>query len=181
MGLYTDDLTRLGLFAADAWRAGRLVVDTGLHAMGWTRAQAISGSAGPAPTPQIEIESEVDRYISYPGQALAYMVVPRGTLRLRQAATHWLGPAFDLREFHDVILRAGLLPLPALAATVERWTERARLELRADAEPVASHPSAGPRPGAAARALRTTPKRQTAVTCMAVHHRQMALNRKSST
>ncbi len=125
MGLYTDDLTRLGLFAADAWRAGRLVVDTGLHAMGWTRAQAVDWLRGAAPTPLIEIESEVDRYISYPAQALSYMVGRREILRLRQAAADRLGSAFDLKEFHDVILRAGSLPLPALAGTVERWTERA--------------------------------------------------------
>ncbi len=125
MGLYTDDLTRLGLFAADAWRAGRLVVDTGLHAMGWTRAEAVEWLRGAAPTPPIEIESEVDRYISYPGQALAYMVGRREIFRLRQAATDRLGSAFDLKEFHDVILRAGSLPLPALAGTVERWMERA--------------------------------------------------------
>ena len=123
--LYTDDLTRLGLFAADAWRAGRLVVDTGLHAMGWTRAEAVEWLRGAAPTPLIEIESEVDRYISYPGQALAYMVGRREIFRLRQAATDRLGSAFDLKEFHDVILRAGSLPLPALAGTVERWMERA--------------------------------------------------------
>jgi uncharacterized protein (DUF885 family) len=124
MGLYTDDLTRLGLFAADAWRAGRLVVDTGLHAMGWTRARAIDWLVERTPMPRIEIESEVDRYISYPGQALAYMVGRREISRLRHAATERLGSAFDLREFHDVVLRAGSLPLPALAGTVERWTER---------------------------------------------------------
>jgi uncharacterized protein (DUF885 family) len=123
MGLYTDDLMRLGLFAADVWRAGRLVVDTGLHAMGWTRAQAIDWLSKRAPMPRIEIESEVDRYISYPGQALSYMVGRREILRLRQAATDRLGSAFDLKAFHDVILRAGSLPLPALAGTVERWVE----------------------------------------------------------
>ena len=110
---------------------------------------------GHAPTPRIEIESEVDRYISYPAQALAYMVGRREIFRLRQAATDRLGSAFDLREFHDVILRAGSLPLPALAATVERWMERAAPAAvcsPADAEPMASHPSTGAerrgRPGA---------------------------------
>ena len=123
MGLYTDDVARLGLFAADTWRAGRLVVDTGLHAMGWTRAQAIDWLVQRAPMPRIEIESEVDRYISYPGQALAYMVGRREIVRLRQAATDRLGSAFDLRHFHDAVLRAGSLPLPALAEMVERWVE----------------------------------------------------------
>jgi uncharacterized protein (DUF885 family) len=124
MGLYSDDLMRLGLFAADVWRAGRLVVDTGLHAMGWTRTQTIDWLAEHAPMPRIEIESEVDRYISYPGQALAYMVGRREILRLRRAATERLGSAFDLKEFHDVVLRAGSLPLPALAGAVERWIGR---------------------------------------------------------
>jgi len=125
MGLYSDDLARMGLFAADSWRASRLVVDTGLHAMGWTRRQALDWMAEHTPLPRIEIESEVDRYISYPGQALAYMVGRREIVRLRQAAADGLGVRFDLREFHDVVLRAGSLPLPALARTVERWMERA--------------------------------------------------------
>ena len=76
------------------------------------------------PLPRIEIESEVDRYISYPGQALAYMVGRREIVRLRAAAAERSAPRFDLREFHDLVLRAGILPLPALARTVERWVER---------------------------------------------------------
>jgi uncharacterized protein (DUF885 family) len=124
MGLYTDDLARMGLFAADAWRAGRLVVDTGLHAMGWSRQQAVDWLVEHTPLPRIEIESEVDRYISYPGQALAYMVGRREIVRLRAAAAARLGTRFDLREFHDTVLRAGSLPLPALAGTIERWAER---------------------------------------------------------
>jgi uncharacterized protein (DUF885 family) len=124
MGLYTDDLARMGLFAADSWRASRLVVDTGLHAMGWTREQAMDYMAEHTPLPRMEIESEVDRYISYPGQALAYMVGRREIVRLRAAAADGLADRFDLREFHDVVLRAGILPLPALAKTVERWVHR---------------------------------------------------------
>jgi uncharacterized protein (DUF885 family) len=124
MGLYTDDLARMGLFAADSWRACRLVVDTGLHAMGWSRQQAVDWMASHTPLPRLEVESEIDRYISYPGQALAYMVGRREIVRLRAVATERLGPRFDLREFHDLVLRAGILPLPALARTVERWLER---------------------------------------------------------
>jgi uncharacterized protein (DUF885 family) len=124
MGLYTDDLARMGLFAADSWRASRLIVDTGLHAMGWTRRQAVDWLVGHTPMPRIEIESEVDRYIAYPGQALAYMVGRREIVRLRAEATARLGSRFDLRAFHDLVLRAGTLPLPALAGTVERWLER---------------------------------------------------------
>ena len=124
MGLYSDDLARMGLFAADAWRASRLVVDTGLHALGWTRQQAVDYLAGHTPIPRIEVESEVDRYISFPGQALAYMVGRREIVRLRTAAADTLGARFDLKEFHDLVLRAGILPLPALARTVERWIDR---------------------------------------------------------
>ena len=125
MGLYSDDLARMGLFAADSWRASRLVVDTGLHALGWTRQEAIDWMTSHTPLPRIEIESEIDRYISYPGQALAYMVGRREIVRLRTVAADTLGARFDLREFHDLVLRAGILPLPALARTVERWMERA--------------------------------------------------------
>ncbi|HEY5384161.1 MAG TPA: DUF885 domain-containing protein [Acidimicrobiales bacterium] len=124
MGLYTDDLARMGLFVADSWRASRLVVDTGLHAMGWTRRRAISWMADHTPLPRIEAENEIDRYISYPGQALAYMVGRREIVRLRTEATERLGERFDLREFHDLVLRAGILPLPALSRTVERWVGR---------------------------------------------------------
>jgi uncharacterized protein (DUF885 family) len=92
--------------------------------MGWTRQQAVDWMHIHTPLPRIEIESEVDRYISYPGQALAYMVGRREIVRLRAAATQALGARFDLRQFHDLVLRAGILPLPALAATVERWIER---------------------------------------------------------
>ncbi len=125
MGLYTDDLARMGLFAADAWRASRLVVDTGLHAMGWSRQRAIDWMSSHTPLPRLEVEAEIDRYISFPGQALAYMVGRREIVRLRTEATAALGGRFDLREFHDLVLRAGILPLPALARTVERWVARA--------------------------------------------------------
>ena len=124
MGLYTDDLARMGLFVADSWRASRLVVDTGLHAMGWSRQQALDWMVEHTPIPRIAIESEIDRYISHPGQALAYMVGRREIVRLRTAATARLGKRFELKDYHDVILRAGGLPLPALARTVARWVER---------------------------------------------------------
>ena len=124
MGLYSDDTARMGLFAADSWRASRLVVDTGLHALGWTRRQAVEWMTEHTPLPPIEIDAEVDRYISYPGQALSYMVGRREIDRLRAVATDTLGDAFDIKDFHDVILRAGIMPLAALAGTVERWVAR---------------------------------------------------------
>ena len=124
MGLYSDDVARMGLFAADSWRASRLVVDTGLHALGWTRQQAVDWLGANTPMPPIEVESEVDRYISFPGQALAYMVGRREIVRLRALATDRLGAGFDLKQFHDLVLRVGTMPLPALARTVERWVDR---------------------------------------------------------
>jgi uncharacterized protein (DUF885 family) len=124
MGLYSDDVARMGLFAADSWRASRLVVDTGLHALGWSRQQAVDWLGANTPMPRIEVESEVDRYISFPGQALAYMVGRREIVRLRTLAADRLRAGFDLKQFHDLILRVGILPLPALARTVERWVER---------------------------------------------------------
>jgi uncharacterized protein (DUF885 family) len=124
MGLYGDDLSRMGLFAADSWRATRLVVDTGLHALGWSRRRAVDWMAAHTPLPRLEVEAEIDRYISFPGQALAYMVGRREIVRLRTEAATRLGPRFDLRDFHDLVLRAGILPLPALARTVERWVDR---------------------------------------------------------
>jgi len=124
MGLYSNDVARMGLFAADSWRASRLVVDTGLHALGWSRQQAVDWLAANTPMPRMEVESEVDRYISYPGQALAYMVGRREIVRLRALGADRLGAAFDLRQFHDLLLHVGMLPLPALASTVERWIER---------------------------------------------------------
>lgn len=133
MGLYTGDLTRLGMLTADAWRAGRLVVDTGIHALGWSRQQAVDWLGVHAPLPQVVVEAEVNRYITYPGQALAYMVGRLELVRLRREATERLGDRFELQTFHDVVLRAGPLPLPAMAGVVERWTARG-------GEPAASAP-----------------------------------------
>ena len=110
-----------GCFVADSWRAAVSSWTPGLHAIGWTRQQAIDWIEAHTPLPHIEVESEVDRYISYPGQALAYMVGRREIVRLRAQAADALGAHFDLRQFHDLVLRAGILPLPALARTVERW------------------------------------------------------------
>jgi uncharacterized protein (DUF885 family) len=124
MGLYSGDLARMGLFAADSWRASRLVVDTGLHSLGWSRQQGVDWLATHTPLPRLEVEAEIDRYISFPGQALAYMVGRREIVRLRTTAAEGLGARFDLRDFHDLVLRAGILPLPALARTVERWVQR---------------------------------------------------------
>ena len=122
MGLYRSDLDRLGMLASDSWRACRLVVDTGLHAMGWSRQQAIDFMVANAPVGRDEIETEVDRYIGMPGQALAYKVGQREILRLRDDARSRLGERFTLPGFHDVVLGAATVSLPVLAERVNAWT-----------------------------------------------------------
>ncbi len=122
MGLYESDLDRLGMLASDAWRACRLVVDTGLHAFGWSRQQAIDYLGAHAPVAHEEIVTEIDRYLAIPGQALAYKVGQREILRLRAEAEARLGDRFSLPAFHDVVLGAASISLPVLAERVEAWT-----------------------------------------------------------
>src|SRR5690606_10920173 len=121
MGLYRSDLDRLGMLASDSWRACRLVVDTGLHAMGWTRQQAIDFMTEHAPVSADEIAVEVDRYIGMPGQALAYKVGQREIFRLRALAEDRLGPRFSIAGFHDSVLGAATVSLPVLAQRVDTW------------------------------------------------------------
>ena len=121
MGLYSSDMDRFGILSYDAWRAGRLVVDTGMHALGWTRRQAINFLAGHSALAPNNIANEVDRYIVWPGQALAYKIGQLEILRLREAARTELGDSFDIRTFHDTVLGAGAVSLPALRGRVEGW------------------------------------------------------------
>ena len=123
MGLYSDDLERIGMLAADSWRSCRLVVDTGLHALGWGRQRAIDFMAANAPVSVGEIEVEVDRYIGMPGQVLAYKIGQREIFRLRDAAQHRLGDRFDIRAFHDVVLGSSSVSLPVLRNLVEDWIQ----------------------------------------------------------
>jgi uncharacterized protein (DUF885 family) len=125
MALYTGDLARLGMLTADAWRAGRLVVDTGIHHLGWSRQQAVNWFLTRTPLAGVVIEAEVNRYITWPGQALAYMVGRMELVGIRRMAQDSLGDRFDLRAFHDVVLEAGPVPLPAMAGLVERWVDSA--------------------------------------------------------
>ncbi|GAA3825296.1 DUF885 domain-containing protein [Amycolatopsis tucumanensis] len=125
MGLYSDDVALLGMLTMDSMRAGRLVVDTGLHAKGWSRQQAVDYLREHTPMPQVEIESEVDRYIAYPGQALAYMVGRLEIQRVRARAEQALGERFDIRAFHDLVLGGGALPLSVLEAVVDERIARA--------------------------------------------------------
>jgi uncharacterized protein (DUF885 family) len=121
MGLYSSDMDRFGILSYDAWRAGRLVVDTGIHALGWTRQQAIDFLAGHSALGGNNIANEVDRYIVWPGQALAYKVGQLEILRLRADAQARLDGAFDIKAFHDVVLGSGAVSLPVLRSLVEDW------------------------------------------------------------
>lgn len=121
MGLYSGDLDRLGMLTADSWRSARLVVDTGLHSLGWTRQQAVDYFSEHTPVPLDQIETEVDRYLAIPGQALSYKVGQLEMQRLRAHAADRLGDRFDLPEFHDVVLGSGAVTLPVLAELVEHW------------------------------------------------------------
>ncbi|MEV0087037.1 DUF885 domain-containing protein [Saccharopolyspora sp. NPDC050642] len=120
-GLYSDDIARLGMLAMDSMRAARLVVDTGLHAFGWSRQQVVDFLRANTVMPEVEIQSETDRYIENPGQALSYLVGRLEIQRLRARAEAQLGPAFDLRAFHDVVIGNGPLPLPVLDEVIAGW------------------------------------------------------------
>ena len=121
MGLYSSVEQRMGMLSADAWRAARLVVDTGIHHHGWSREDAVSFMRSNTPVAPLDVESEVDRYIAYPGQALSYMTGRLEISRLRSAAQSALGDRFDVREFHDVVLVNGALPLSLLDRVVTAW------------------------------------------------------------
>ena len=125
MGLYSSDMDRFGVLSYDAWRAGRLVVDTGMHALGWTRRQAIDFLKAHTALGENNIVNEVDRYIYMPAQALAYKTGQLEILRLRDEARRRLGPAFDIRAFHDTVLGSGAVSLPILRDLVGEWLENA--------------------------------------------------------
>jgi uncharacterized protein (DUF885 family) len=124
MGLYSGDLERMGMLSFDSWRYGRLVVDTGLHALGWSRQQAIDYLTANSPQAPNNIENEVDRYIGWPGQALAYKIGQREILRLRAEARRGLGSDFDIKGFHDTVLTCGPVPLGVLGDLVRKWAKR---------------------------------------------------------
>jgi len=121
MGLYSGPLERIGMLSADSMRASRLVVDTGLHVMEWSREQAIEFFLDNSPMTRTTVEGEVDRYIGWPGQALAYMIGRLEIMKYRQAAMDTMGDRFDIKGFHDVVLGSGLVPLPTLERMVAEW------------------------------------------------------------
>lgn len=126
MGLYSRPIDRLGMLAADSWRAGRLVVDTGMHQQGWTRHQAVQFMRDHTPVNLPAIDREVDRYIGWPAQALAYKMGHIEILRLRRRAEQELGSAFDLVGFHDTVLTSGSVSLPVLGQLVDAWIDQKR-------------------------------------------------------
>ena len=124
LGIYRTPYEKFGQLSYDMWRAARLVIDTGIHQQGWSRQQAIDYLASHTALTQHEVETEVDRYISWPGQALAYKIGELTILRLRKEAETTLGPKFDERGFHDTILALGSVPLNVLESQMHAWIRR---------------------------------------------------------
>jgi prolyl oligopeptidase len=121
LGLYKDPYSQFGALTYDMWRAVRLVVDTGMHYKGWTRQQAIDFFMDNAAKTETDIVNEIDRYISWPGQALAYKIGQLKMLELRQKCEGALGDDFDIKAFHDEMLGAGALPMEVLETRMNRW------------------------------------------------------------
>ena len=124
-GLYADDRGLLGSISTSLMRAARLVVDTGIHAFGWSREQALEFMAAHVPMPREFLAAETDRYVVMPGQALAYLTGKLEILRIREDARQRLGPAFSLPAFHGAVLDHGSLPMPTLARSIGGWLDQA--------------------------------------------------------
>jgi uncharacterized protein (DUF885 family) len=125
MGLYSSDVDRLGMLSFDSWRACRLVVDTGIHALGWSRQRAVTFMLDNSPLAANNVTNEVDRYIAWPGQALSYMAGRLRIVALRDRARRRLGARFDIASFHDAVLGRGPVPLHTLEVLVDDWTHAA--------------------------------------------------------
>ena len=120
-GLYAGTESLLGEVSTSLMRATRLVVDTGLHALGWSRRQALEFMVAHVPLPEPFLANEIDRYIGLPAQALSYLIGKRELVRMRGEASRRLGPRFALPDFHAVVLDSGTLPMPVLEEKVRRW------------------------------------------------------------
>jgi prolyl oligopeptidase len=123
MGLYDDPYSKFGQLMYEVWRAARLVVDTGLHYMRWDRQKAIDFLSENTAKPELDVVNEIDRYIAMPGQALAYKIGQLKIAALRAKAEKRLGAKFDIRAFHDELLKDGTLPLDLLEAKMDAWIE----------------------------------------------------------
>ena len=121
MQLYSSDLDRLGMLSSQTFRASRLVVDSGIHTMGWTRQRAIDYMLAHTAEAPDDIASEVDRYIVWPGQATAYMLGMLEIRRARDGAKEAMGKRFDLKAFHDRVLEDGAVPITFLASKIGTW------------------------------------------------------------
>ena len=121
MGLYDDPYDRMGQLAYDMWRAVRLVVDTGMHSQGWSRDRAIQYFMDNSPKTRQDVVNEIDRYIDWPGQALAYKIGQLKISELREKASRELGPKFDLRAYNDAVLATGSVPLEVLEKHIDAW------------------------------------------------------------
>jgi uncharacterized protein (DUF885 family) len=121
MGMYETPYDRFGMLGWQIWRAVRLVVDTGIHSQGWTREQSLRYMHDYTALPDHEIETEVDRYIAWPGQALSYYLGELAIVRAREKAEKALGQKFNIRAFHDAVLELGSVPLPVLTARIDRF------------------------------------------------------------
>ncbi len=128
MGLYSGDLDRMGMYSYEAWRAARLVVDTGIHAFGWSRAQAKQFMTEHTALAANNIDNEIDRYINSPGQALAYKTGQMEISRLRKMAETKLGKNFHLSRFHDAVLENGAVSLSVLRKQIDRWVKASKKE-----------------------------------------------------
>jgi uncharacterized protein (DUF885 family) len=124
MGLYSSELDRVGMLSADSMRACRLVIDTGLHALGWSREQAIQYMVDHSPMTRLQVEGEIDRYIGNPAQALGYMMGRLEIERIRSEAEATLADRFEIKAFHDVMLSTGSVPISTLERVVREWAQR---------------------------------------------------------
>lgn len=138
LGLYKDPYSKYGQLVYDMWRAVRLVVDTGMHSLGWSKDKALDYMVEKVGKPRFDIENEINRYITWPGQALAYKVGQLKFLDLKEKSRRQLGENFDVREFHEEVLRHGAVPLSTLESLHEAWLKKAAANLKTTTSPKGS-------------------------------------------